>query len=56
MTLSINMVSTRVQQQCIVVVNGLHGEEALNGNGGVFRAKRGRQRATERSIITTKRC
>ena len=56
MTLSINLVvSARVQQQFIAVVNGLHGDgEALKGNGYVFRAKKGRQRATERALITTK--
>ena len=55
MTLSINLVSARVQQQFIAVVNGLHGDgEALKGDGYVFRAKKGRQRATERALITTK--
>ena len=28
----------------------------LKGNGDVFRAEKGRQRATERPLITTKRC
>ena len=57
MTLSINLVSARVQQQFIAVVNGLHGdEEVLKGNEDVFRANKGRQRATERPLITTKRC
>ena len=55
MTLSINLVSARVQQQFIAVVNGLHGDwEALKGNGYVFRAMKGRQKATERVLITTK--
>ena len=57
MTLSIILVSARVQQQFILVVNGLHGgREALKGNGYVFRAKKGHQRATERPLITTERC
>ena len=57
MTLSINLVSARVQQQFIAVVNGLHGDgEILKGNGYVFRAKKGRQRATVRLLFTTKRC
>ena len=57
MTLSINLVSARVQQQFIAVVNGLHGDgEVLKGDGYVFRVKKGRQRATERLLITTKRC
>ena len=56
MTLSINLVSARVQQQFIAVVNGLRGDrEVLKGNGYVFRAKKGSQRATERPLITTKR-
>ena len=47
MTLSINLVSARVQQQFIAVVNWLHGDgEVLKGNGDVFRAKKGCQRAT----------
>ena len=55
MTLSINLVSEKVQQQFIAVVNGLHGDgEALKGNKYVFRAKKGRQRATERALLTTK--
>ena len=46
-----------MQQQFIVVVNGLHGDgEVLKGNEYVFRAKKGRQRATERPLITTKEC
>ena len=32
-----------------------HGE-ASNGNGDVFRAKKDRQRATEKPLITTKSC
>ena len=57
MTLSINLVSARVQQQFIAVVNGLHGDgEVLKGNGDVFRAKKGRQRATKRTLIAMKRC
>ena len=57
MTLSINLVSARVQQQFIAVINGLHGDgEVLEGNGIVFRAKKGRQRATGRPLIRTKRC
>ena len=57
MTLSINLHSARVQQQFIAVVNGLHGDgEVLNGNGDVFRAKKGRKRATEKHLITTKKC
>ena len=49
MTLSFNLVSARVQQQFIVVVNGLHGDgEALKGNRDVFR--------DEMPLITTKRC
>ena len=56
MTLSINLVAAREQQQFIVVVNGLHGDgEGIKGNGDVFRAKKGRQRATGRPLITTKR-
>ena len=40
-----------------MVVNGLQGdEEALKGNGDVFRAKKGCQRVTERPLITTRRC
>ena len=57
MTLSINLVSARVQQQFIAVVNGLHGDgEVLKGDGDIFRAKKGRQNAMERPLITTKRC
>ena len=57
MTLSINLVSARVQQQFIAVDNGLHSDgEVLKGNGDVFRAKKGHQRATERPLITTRRC
>ena len=47
MTISTNLVSARVQQQFIAVVNG--DGEVLKGNGDVFRA-------TERPLITTKRC
>ena len=55
MALSISLVSARVQQQFIAVVDGLHGDgEALKCNGFVFRAKKGRQRATERALIITK--
>ena len=57
MPLSINLVSARVQQQFIAVVNWLHGDgEVLKGNGYVFRAKKGCQRAMEMPLITTKRC
>ena len=53
MTLSIILVSAKVQQQLFVVVNELHGNgEALNGDGDVFRAKKGRQRVTEMPLIT----
>ena len=56
MTLSINVVSARVQQQFIAVVDGLHGDaEVLKGNGDVFRAKNGRQRATERQATRNKK-
>ena len=52
MTLSIDLVLAKVQQQFVVVVNGLHGDgEALNGNRDVFRAKKGRQRATEMPLL-----
>ena len=55
MTLSISLVSARVQQQFIAEGNGLHGDgEVLRGNGYVIRAKNGCQRATERPLITTK--
>ena len=41
MTLSINLVSARVQQQFIAVVNMLHGDgEVLKGNGDVFMEKK----------------
>ena len=57
MTLSIKLVSARVQQQFIAVINGLHGDgEVLKGNGDKFKAKKGRQRATKRLLITMKRC
>ena len=40
-----------------MVVNGGHGDgEVLKGNGDVFNAKKGRQRATKRPLITMKRC
>ena len=56
MTLSINLVSARVQQQFNLVVNGLQGDgEALKGKGEVFRAKKGCQRVTERPSITMKK-
>ena len=56
MTLSINLVSARVQQQLNLVVNALQGDgEALKGNVEVFRTKKVRQRATEKPLITTKR-
>ena len=49
MTLSNDLVSARVHQQFIVVVNGLHGDgEASKNNGDVFRTKKGRQNVTER--------
>ena len=54
MTLSTSLVSARVQQQFIAVVNG--DGEVLKGNGDVFGAKKGPHRATERPLITTKRC
>ena len=55
MTLSFNLVSERELQQIIAVVNGLHGDgEMLKANEYVFRAKKGRQTATERPLITTK--
>ena len=45
-----------MQQQLFAVVNGLHGDgEVLKGNGDVFRAKKGRQGATERPLIASKR-
>ena len=51
------MVSAIVQQQFILVVNRLQGDgEALKGNGDLFRAKKGRQKAMERPLITSKRC
>ena len=55
MTLSINLVSARVQQQFIAEGNGLHGDgEVLRGNGYVIRAKKGCQRAAKRPLITMK--
>ena len=57
MTLSINLVSAWVQQQFILIIKGLHGgREALKGNGNVVRSKKGRQRVTEKPLITTKMC
>ena len=54
MTLSTNLVSARLQQQFIAVVNG--DREVLKGNGDVFKAKKRPQGAAERPLITTKRC
>ena len=46
MTLSINLVYARVQQQFIAIVNGLHGDgEVLKGNGDVVRAFKGNEMA-----------